>query len=272
MTPPPNPAGAFAFGENWRRFVDVLDDARIAEAERSLCDMLECDSFAGKSFLDIGSGSGLFSLAAFRLGAQRVHSLDIDEGSVGCTQELRSRYAADGSKWTIEQASVLDREHLESLGQFDIVYAWGVLHHTGEMWTALANAALLVAHGGRLFIAVYNDQGRSSRRWMKLKRFYNQLPAPLRAPYVVAVTAPREALLALRLTLHREPRTYIQTWTSYKQRRGMSRWHDLVDWVGGYPFEVASADEIFDFYRAMGFQLDRLITNQSQNQFVFRQT
>lgn len=270
MTPPATGEVRFGFGENWRRFLDVLDESRIGEAERSLREMLECDSFAHRSFLDLGSGSGLFSLAALRLGAERVHSLDLDKHSVGCTQELRSRYAADVSNWSIEQASVLDRPHLESLGQFDIVYSWGVLHHTGQMWTALDNAAVPVAPGGRLFVAIYNDQGRSSRRWVKLKRFYNQLPVPLRVPYVIAVMAPREAAHALRLTLRREPLAYIRSWTNYKRQRGMSRWHDLVDWVGGYPFEVARPDEIFDFYRDRGFQLERLITNQGQNQFVFR--
>src|SRR3712207_6062570 len=157
----------FKFGENWQRFLLVLNDERIAEAEKSLKQMLEVEDLQGKSFLDIGSGSGLFSLAARRLGA-KVRSFDYDPQSVACTQELKRRYFADDLNWTIEQGSVLDVDYVKSLGQFDIVYSWGVLHHTGAMWQALENASLPVADGGYLFIAIYNDQGGKSRQWLNV--------------------------------------------------------------------------------------------------------
>src|SRR5690349_14790038 len=146
----------FEFGKNWSRFLAVLDEERIAEAQRSLAQMLEVTNLEGKSFLDVGSGSGLFSLAARRLGA-RVHSFDYDPQSVACGQELKRRYFADDPLWRVEQGSVLDRDYLNPLGSFDVVYSWGVLHHTGAMWEALGNVAPLVAEGGRLFIAIYND-------------------------------------------------------------------------------------------------------------------
>jgi len=267
--PSPRPDARFAFGENWRRYLEVLDEERIAVAERSLQDMLECETLEGRTFLDIGSGSGLFSLAAFRLGAQRVHSIDIDPSSVRCTQELRARYARDAARWVVEVGSVLDEDYLRSLGQFDIVYSWGVLHHTGDMKRALANAALPVAPAGRLFIAVYNDEGRSSRRWVKLKWLYNQLPRQLRIPYVLVVMAPRELRALAASAIRGRPQDYIRTWMHYKRQRGMSRWHDMVDWVGGYPFEFATATEIFNFYRHRGFVLVQLVTGGSMNQFVF---
>src|SRR5438270_7636215 len=133
--PIPTPAGSpdelrFQFGKNWSRFLEVLDDERIAEAERSLVEMLEVRDLRGRSFLDVGSGSGLFSLAAKRLGATRVHSFDFDPNSVACTSELKRRFFAKDPNWTIEQGSVLDKPYLTSLGTFDIVYSWGVLHHT----------------------------------------------------------------------------------------------------------------------------------------------
>src|SRR6266581_6146197 len=156
----------FQFGKNWARFLSVLDSERIAEAESSLTGMLEAPDLRGRSFLDVGSGSGLFSLAAKRLGARRVHSFDYDADSVACTRELKRRFYANDADWTIEQGSVLDALYLQSLGTFDIVYSWGVLHHTGDMWRALGNAAALVGVGGRLFIALYNDQGSTSRRWL----------------------------------------------------------------------------------------------------------
>jgi len=154
----------FEFGKNWQRFLSVLDEDRILEAEISLKQMLEIDNLHKKSFLDIGSGSGLFSLAARRLGA-KVHSFDYDPVSVACTKELKRRYFNDDSEWSIEQGDVLDKAYIESLGQFDIVYAWGVLHHTGAMWQALENIIPLVGKGGRLFISIYNNQGWKSIFW-----------------------------------------------------------------------------------------------------------
>lgn len=261
----------FEFGANWARFLRVLDGERIAEAEASLRAMLGRENLDGLSFLDVGSGSGLFSLCAARLGAARVHSFDYDPDSVGCTQELRRRHAPAGSDWTIERGSALDAGYLRSLGRFDVVYSWGVLHHTGDMWSALANTTEAVADGGRLFISIYNDQGRRSRVWRAVKRRYNELPPRARIPYVVAVMAPREALAAAMVTARGRPLDYVRTWTGYRAR-GMSRWHDLVDWVGGYPFEVAAPEQVFDFVRARGFTLERLRTcggGLGCNQFVF---
>src|SRR6266516_5946417 len=141
--------------------------------------MLAVSDLHGRSFLDVGSGSGLFSLAAKRLGAIRAHSFDYDPDSVACTGEMKRRFYADATSWTIEQGSVLDTTYLRSLGTFDVVYAWGVLHHTGDMWRGLGNVTDLVAAGGRLFIAIYNDQGSTSQRWRAIKRLYNHAPAPL---------------------------------------------------------------------------------------------
>jgi 2-polyprenyl-3-methyl-5-hydroxy-6-metoxy-1,4-benzoquinol methylase len=261
----------FEFGANWQKFLALLDDARIAEAESSLKKMLEVESLQGRTFLDIGSGSGLFSLAARRLGA-RVHSFDYDPQSVACTRELRRRYFADDADWQVEQGSALDENFVRSLGEFDVVYSWGVLHHTGEMWRALANAALPVAAGGKLFVAIYNDTGTQARRWKWIKRKYNELPRPLRAPFAVAVSAPEEGKAMLRALLKLRPQEYVRTWTEYSRKRGMSHWRDIIDWVGGHPYEFASPEEIFDFYRARGFQLVKMHcggVGLGCNEFVF---
>ncbi|HJY29983.1 MAG TPA: methyltransferase domain-containing protein, partial [Pyrinomonadaceae bacterium] len=164
----------FEFGENWSRFLEVLDDDRIRQAEDSLRKMLDTESLARQSFLDIGSGSGLFSLAARRLGAS-VYSVDFDPQSVACARELRRRYFPDDTSWKIEEGSALDADYLKSLGLFDVVYSWGVLHHTGDMWRALENAQLPVKHGGKLFIAIYNDTGTQTRRWKWIKKTYNRM-------------------------------------------------------------------------------------------------
>jgi 2-polyprenyl-6-hydroxyphenyl methylase/3-demethylubiquinone-9 3-methyltransferase len=235
--------------------------------------MLEVTTLEGKKFLDIGSGSGLFSLAARRLGAEVV-SFDYDPQSVACTEELRRRYFASDTKWRVTSGSVLDPAFLKSLGTFDIVYSWGVLHHTGKMWDALGNVAPLVARGGRLLIAIYNDQGDLSRMWLIIKRLYNALPDLMRTPFCLIVMSPVVMLSFLLWCLRLRPLEFFRRIKDYgtKSLRGMSYWHDLVDWVGGYPFEVAKPEEIFQFFRIRGFKLENLSTVGGRlgcNQFVF---
>lgn len=261
----------FAFGENWSRFLSLLNEDRILHAERSLKDMLGVSDLKGKSFLDIGSGSGLFSLAARRLGA-KVRSFDYDQQSVQCTAELKRRFYETDPDWVVEHGSALDMKYIKALGQFDIVYSWGVLHHTGSMWTALENAASCVRPEGTLFIAIYNDQGRPSVTWLKVKQMYNRLPSALRWMVLWPATLRLWGPTTVRDFLRGRP---FYTWRHYAtdSLRGMSPYRDLIDWVGGLPFEVASPEAIFDFYRPRGFRLERMKTcagGHGCNEFVFR--
>lgn len=253
----------FEFGENWTRFLTTLNEERIRAAEKSLLAMLRTESLSGKRFLDIGSGSGLFSLAARRLGAA-VFSFDYDPKSVACTSELKRRYFDGDSNWTVTEGSVLDKDFTARLGVFDVVYSWGVLHHTGQMYEALSAASERTAANGQLFIAIYNDQRFISRYWLKVKRIYN-----------------RSVVGKIAMTVLHAPYLFGAQWLvraatgRLARERGMSMWHDMFDWLGGYPFEVAKPETVFAYFRDRQFELENLITcggRMGCNEFVFRKT
>ncbi len=263
-------ARRFAFGENWQRYLAVVDEDRIAQAERSLREMLRVEDLRGKRFLDAGCGSGLFSLAARRLGAQ-VLSFDRDPQSVACCEALRARFApAADPGWEIRRGDVLDEAFLRTLGHWHIVYAWGVLHHTGAMWRALDLVAALVQPGGALFISIYNDQGLWSRCWLRLKKLYvSSAPGRITA---TALGAAYFVLAGLKSDLLRL-RNPLASYRGYRKKRGMSLWHDWIDWFGGYPFEVAQPGAVVDYAVARRFTLTALRTvggSLGTNQFVFR--
>jgi 2-polyprenyl-3-methyl-5-hydroxy-6-metoxy-1,4-benzoquinol methylase len=263
----------FRFGDNWQRFLSQISDNTIEQAQASLSTRLGKESLAGSSFLDAGCGSGLFSLAARRLGAQ-VHSFDYDPHSVACTQQLKARHAENDTQWTIERGSLLDTTYLNSIrggAGFDCVYSWGVLHHTGAMWQALSNLLPLVKPEGLLYIALYNDQGAVSRGWTLIKKIYCRLPVALQPllslPIFLALWSTR--LLVDGLQGH--PLRRILNYSDHK--RGMRIWRDHIDWIGGYPFEVARVDQVFNFLRERGFSLQRLHcvgVGMGCNEFVFR--
>jgi 2-polyprenyl-6-hydroxyphenyl methylase/3-demethylubiquinone-9 3-methyltransferase len=258
----------FAFGENWKNYAATIDQKRIDSAIEGVKKLFPT-GLAGKTFLDIGCGSGLHSLAALSLGAAFVTALDIDENSISTTHELLTRYAC-ASKWSAKIASVFDASP-DALGKFDVVYSWGVLHHTGDMWRAIECATSLVRPGGRFAIAIYSATACDSM-WKAEKKFYSQAPRPIQWGVRQIYMA---ALLGAKTLLGGNPISYVR---NYSETRGMNFSHDAHDWLGGYPYETATAADLRDRIRKMGLSEERSFTLPARlglfgsgcHEFVFR--
>jgi 2-polyprenyl-6-hydroxyphenyl methylase/3-demethylubiquinone-9 3-methyltransferase len=265
------PADAvFGFGKNWQSFVrHACDEHSVERAVDSLRRLLRVDSLQGRTFLDVGCGSGLFSLAAVRLGA-RVVAFDADPDAVAASSELRDRAGVGPRAWRISCGSILDQAFLTTIESADVVYAWGSLHHTGAMWSAIDNAARLVVPGGTLSLAIYNEVSRridGSRQWRAIKRFYNRSSRPVRHSMEYTYLALRAAadLAALRSPFAR----------AHGRPRGMDYRHDVRDWLGGFPYEYATPAAVVAHVRdGLGFELVHLDLHEGHacNEFVFRRT
>ena len=234
----------FEFGENWKDYSRTIDQKRIDFAIEGVKKLFP-DGLAEKTFLDIGSGSGLHSLAALSLGAASVMAIDIDENSVSATQGLLTK-RAPGLKWAAKVASIFDASP-DTLGKFDVVYSWGVLHHTGDMWRAIECATHFVNPRGRFAIAIYSKTTCDSM-WKIEKGFYSRAPRPvqwiIRQGYMTA-------FLAAKVLMGKNPVAYVR---NYSKMRGMNFSHDAHDWLGGYPYETASADEMKNRFSKLGFK------------------
>jgi succinoglycan biosynthesis protein ExoA len=263
------PPTAFRFGRNWLRYVSgYLDPERERIAAESLRETV--GELAGRNFLDIGSGSGLFSLCAHRAGAARVISVDVDPDAVAATRQLHAQ-AGSPESWQVLHRSIVADDLVAELGLADVVYAWGVLHHTGDMYTAIRNAAALVAPGGRLAISIYNRVTEGlldSERWWQIKRVYNRVPRTGQ----ILMEATHSLYWAAGCLRHRQ--NPVRVAREYRQARGMAVSIDLVDWLGGFPYEFAAPDEIVAFCeQRCGLRCMNVLAvgagNTGNNEFLF---
>jgi 2-polyprenyl-3-methyl-5-hydroxy-6-metoxy-1,4-benzoquinol methylase len=238
----------FAFGENWRSFVQLLDEKRIQEAVAGMRRLFPAGELQGAHFLDIGCGSGLSSLAAIRLGAAKIDAVDIDSNSVATTTEVLSRFVP-AECWSATVESVFNLNTTKR-PLYDVVYSWGVLHHTGDMWRAIDVAASMVKPGGQLAIALYMATPACGF-WTREKKFYSRAPGIVQA----AIRMLYKSAWALNTVLHgRNPLAIIR---NYHSNRGMDWSHDVHDWLGGFPYESASPEQVQDFLGQRGFRIVR---------------
>ena len=258
----------FEFGKNWASFAAALDEDRIAEAHRRLVSLLGLPRLTGLLFLDIGCGSGIHSLAALRLGADRLRAIDLDPDSVGTTQAVLAHWWRS-QNYYVECKSVFDLE-AEPAGQFDIVYSWGVLHHTGDMVRAVRAACRAVKPGGKLAIALYGKT-RYCGIWTRIKRWYVQAtPAQKRRAeeWYVRLFGIYLLLRGQRLSRHI---------ANYRKKRGMDFEHDVRDWIGGYPYESIRPGELHAIVRPLGFEPEKQTVKRrsglfgsGNDEYVFR--
>lgn len=257
----------FGFGRNWADFVELrLSEAVIADAQAHLARLLRTQSLAGKVFLDIGCGSGIHSLAALRLGAARVVSFDYDADSVATTLKVRE-FAGAPPHWEVMQGSVLDAGFMATLPEADIVYSWGVLHHTGAMWPAVRNAAMPLKRDGVFYIALYSSDmyvRPPAAYWLALKRRYN-LAGPRGKRWLEWRYALRWHILPA-LAKGRNPLAVLRQYGI----RGMTYWTDVRDWLGGWPMDFASLAETTAFCaEQLGLTLVNLKTGEGCTEYVF---
>jgi len=264
-----HPDERFGFGDNWTQFSKTINDKTIFDAVESLKHNTGHNSLEGLTFLDAGCGSGLFSLAANNLDADSIFSFDYDLDSVNCTKYIKQKYSSTSlNNWDIVQGDVLDTTWLKNIGQFDITYSWGVLHHTGNMWGAFENIMGTVKPGGLLFISIYNDQGQMSKFWKFVKYTYIKGSSFSRFLLLYSFLAYLYLMRTVRGIVKNLP---LSTWYS-GAGRGMNLIYDAKDWIGGYPFEVARPEEIIEFFEKNKFSLikQNLKFGHACNEYVFK--
>jgi 2-polyprenyl-6-hydroxyphenyl methylase/3-demethylubiquinone-9 3-methyltransferase len=259
----------FDFGQNWLEFSQrALTPERAEQALMDFGELTNGIKIKGKSFLDIGFGQGLSLLAAARIGANVVGN-DINEKCIEALEHSASCFPEINlGDIPIVIGSILDKTVVSELrgksrngSGFDIVHSWGVLHHTGAMRKAMRNAAGLVSPGGHMVVALYNEHW-TSPIWRWVKSLYTRSPASTRK-LLIGFFFPVVWTAKLSVTRNNPKR----------QKRGMDFYYDLVDWIGGYPYEYISIEKVESLFALLGFRKIKMKpcdVPTGCNEFVFQ--
>jgi len=227
--------------------------------------LMNNENISGKTFLDIGFGQGLSLLNATTLGAKTV-GCDINPKCKEVLELNKQKYPAlKDTTIPVVVGSITEKETVERIktynNKFDIVHSWGVLHHTGKMWKSIDICSDLVNNNGELIISIYNKHW-SSASWKLIKWFYNISPQFIR--WFMIKIFYLIIMIAKFLVTMQNP---------LKKERGMNFYYDIIDWIGGYPYEYATLDEITDYICKKGYVL--ISKKKAQvptgcNEFIFR--
>jgi SAM-dependent methyltransferase len=256
----------FEFGKNWTRYVKrSFSEERVDIARRHMLKLLKREDLKGLDFLDIGCGSGIHSMAALQAGAGEIRSSDYDPNSVQAAKMVRG-YAGNPKNWVIERGDVLDENYIDSLGKWNLVYSWGVLHHTGDVWRALELAQRPVADGGLFYIALYSsDVQTDPDYWLRIKQEYNQAGAFERWRMVWWYVW--EHMMAKKISHF--PIVFMRM-VNYRFSRGMSLFSDIRDWLGGWPMQFVADKDVIDLLEQKhGMKLLNIKTGEACTEFVF---
>ena len=246
----------FEFGKNWAEYSKNIGEEEITDARYELARLLASESLEGKTFLDIGCGSGIHSLAALLMGATDVRAIDLDPDSVSTTRSVLETHW-DRDNYQVEQTNIFDTSP-DLFPTFDVVYSWGVLHHTGDMWGAIEKAASFVRPGGMLAIAIYRKTPLCGF-WKKEKRLFTNGGPIVRGILTTTYMAIKILRDIVRL------KNPLKKILHYREgTRGMRWKSDVVDWLGGYPYESASLDEIRGFLEPSGFRLTQSFKTKAE--------
>lgn len=235
----------FSFGENWKSFLSAISEDNLREAKYGLSRLILPNQIVGKTFLDIGCGSGIHMLSALELGASRATGIDIDCLSVEAAKVLLETMV-EHKHWRVMESSIFDFTDKNQRMNYDVVYSWGVLHHTGAIWEAIKSAASLVGEQGYFIVALY-PRTYLDWFWILEKPIYSR--SPKIAQMVIRAIYKTLFILAL-IGTGRNPIKYINC---YKRARGMDWHHDIHDWLGGYPYETADPNDVIDFLKGLNF-------------------
>lgn len=239
----------FRFGNNWKDFVDNnLNEESVKHAiscTKNILDESKID-LKDKTVIDIGCGSGLFSLVALELGAKFVTSFDFDPDSVICTKNLLRSRNFDEKNYKCIEGNILDVDFINNLGKYDLVYSWGVLHHTGELYQALKNATLLVENDGLIFISLY-QKTIFDPLWKVEKKFFSS------SSKNIQLVICKIWIILLKILYTLKGKSFKKIVSNYFMKRGMNFYNDLYDWLGGYPYEGIDTKDCVKFFSKLGF-------------------
>lgn len=274
----------YGFGKNWDDYIKKhFSDERVEISRKHLLSFLKQDDLNGKSFLDIGCGSGLHSLAAYRSGAEKIYSFDYDPDSVATTKKLKE-FAGNPPYWEVYQGSALDKEFLDTIEPADFVYSWGVLHHTGNMWDAMDNVVRLGKKGGLYYIALYDYEAHvnpapksklngwlfhvhpaTPEFWLDVKQRYNKSSEKEKRKmelWYIWNFMLYGTILAIPVLLFRI--------FSYKRSRGMAFYNDVKDWLGGWPMEFAKRADVKQWAEKNGLEILTMKTGEANTEYLFK--